>query len=231
MQIKLDNRLQAAADLVLPGKPAADIGTDHNYLPVYLVINKICPSVIATEKARIPYKNALQLVDLLSLHKQISVRRGDGLTVLRPGEVASIVIAGMGGYLIADILEKAPQILAMTERLILQPQKNADVLRLWLADHGWTIVRESIALEHGFYYVVIAAEPGVMTLTSEQAVFGPCLLAEPHPLLREYLKLKLTDLLALLEQLELEPGDAVAVRRGQLREQMACIEQILSNLR
>ena len=107
MQIKLDARLLAAAALVLPGKAAADIGTDHNYLPVYLVKNGICPYVIASDKAPQPYENACQLVELLSLTRQISVRLGDGLQVLEPGEAATVVMTGMGGRLMMDILANA----------------------------------------------------------------------------------------------------------------------------
>lgn len=230
MQIKLDGRLQAAADLVLSGKPAADIGTDHNYLPVYLVINGICPTVIATDKAMMPYRNAVQLVDLLSLHKQITVRRGDGLDVIAPGEAATIIIAGMGGQLIIDILDKAPQVLQRAERLVLQPQKNVDALRRWLAEHGWKIMEESIAVDNGFYYVIIAAEHGEMQLNDDEAMYGPRLLAVPHPLLDKYLHLKRVDLLALIERLEAEPGEAAYLRLEQLRGQAARINDILNNL-
>ena len=82
MLVKLDDRLKAVADLVLPGKTAADIGTDHNYLPVFLVQNNICEHVIASDRADGPYRNAASLVKRLALEDKIKVRLGEGLEVL-----------------------------------------------------------------------------------------------------------------------------------------------------
>jgi len=229
MQVKLNARLLSVAKLVLPGKAAADIGTDHSYLPVYLVINGICPAVIATDKARGPYDNACQLVDLLSLSRQIDMRFGEGLKVLQPGEAATITIAGMGGYVIRDILENSPGVVALAERLVLQPQKNAAMLRKYLQDCGWRIVAEDIAFDHGFYYEIIAAEPGSMELTEDQALFGPCLLSQPHPLLPQYLGLKLADMQTLVDQLEGKDGLEAGERRRILNGLIAQIEYILGH--
>lgn len=229
MQIKLNERLLSVAKLVLPGKTAADIGTDHSYLPVYLVINGVCPAVVATEKARGPYDNACQLVELLSLSRQIDVRLGDGLAVLQPGEAATICMAGMGGYVIRDILEASLAVVDAAERLVLQPQKNAAMLRRYLQQSGWRIVAEDIAFDHGFYYEVIAAEPGKMSLSEDQALFGPCLLSQPHPLLPQYLGLKLADMQTLVDQLEGKEGSEAQERRQALHLLIAQIERILGN--
>jgi len=209
MQIKLNSRLKSVANLILHDLPAADIGTDHSYLPVYLVVNGICPKVIATEKSRGPYDNAYQLVELLSLNHQIDMRFGSGLTVLEPGEAASVAMAGIGGHVIRDILEERPQIATASKRLILQPQKNAPMLRQYLQQSGWRIVAEDIAFDNGFYYEIIAAERGKMELSEDEALFGPCPLGEPHPLLPQYLGLQLADMQTLLAQLkEKESKDA-----------------------
>ena len=230
MQVKLDNRLKAVADLVLPGKPAADIGADHNYLPVYLVLNGICPYVIASDRARGPYNNACQLVDLLSLSRQIDVRLGDGLSVIKPGEVATITIAGMGGFLIQDILQDAPAVLMQAERLVLQPQKNSSSLRLWLMDNDWQIVAEDLAYDNGFYYEIIAVEHGKMTLTDDQLEFGPCLLGKPHPLMHDYLSLKLNDLRMLSERVCEQDGEPAKLRLVQLKKYIKNIETIIETL-
>lgn len=228
MQIKLNERLLAVAKLVLPGRPAADIGTDHSYLPVYLVVNGVCPAVIATEKARGPFDNACQLVELLSLGRKIDMRLGPGLTVLKPGEAATISIAGMGGRVIRDILDSSPEVAAASQRLVLQPQKNAPLLRQYLQQSGWRIVAEDIAFDHGFYYEVMAAEPGTMQLTEEEALFGPCLLGQPHPLLPQYLGLQLADMQTLLDQLEGRTGVEAAERRAALQCKVEKIENILT---
>jgi tRNA (adenine22-N1)-methyltransferase len=228
MQIKLNERLLAVAKMVLEGQPAADIGTDHSYLPVYLIINGVCPSVIATEKARGPFDNACQLVELLSLNRLIDMRLGPGLTVLKPGEAATITMAGMGGRIICDILETSAQVAQASRRLVLQPQKNAPMLRQYLQQNGWRIVAEDIAFDHGFYYEVIAAQPGAMQLTEDEALFGPCLLAQPHPLLPQYLGLQLADMQTLLAQLEDKTGSEAAKRRSALLNKVKKIESILA---
>ena len=228
MRIKLNERLLAVAKLVLPGCAAADIGTDHSYLPVYLIVNGICPAVIATEKARGPFDNACQLVELLSLTSQIDMRLGPGLTVLAPGEAATITLAGLGGCVIRDILADSPEVVAASRRLVLQPQKNVSMLRQYLQQSGWRIVAEDIAFDHGFYYEIIAAEPGAMTLTEDEILFGPCLLGQPHPLLPQYLGLQLADMQTLLDQLEGKEGGEAEERRAILKNKVEKIGNILA---
>ncbi len=231
MQIHLDNRLLSVAKLVLPGKAVADIGTDHNCLPVYLVMNGISPKVIASDKARGPFNNACQLVELLSLDKQIDMRFGDGLQILRPGEVTTICISGMGGHLISNIIADSLDVAVTTKRLVLQPQNNISSLRRYLVDNGWRIVAEDIAVDRGFYYQIIAAERGAMQLSDEQAEFGPCLLANKHPLLFEYMQLKLADLCALIDQISDKQGPNVQERLQVLLLKANQIEYILGKLR
>lgn len=227
MQIHLDNRLLAVAKLVVPGKAVADIGTDHNCLPVYLVMNDISPKVIASDKARGPFNNACQLVELLSLDKQIDMRFGDGLQILRPGEVTTVCISGMGGHLIANIIDDALDVAVTTKRLVLQPQNNISSLRRFLVGNGWQIVAEDIVIDRGFYYQIMAAERGAMKLSDEQAEFGPCLLAARHPLLGEYMALRLADLQALIEQINDKPGENVRQRLQVLRSKAEQIRDLL----
>jgi len=228
MQVKLNERLLAVAKLMLRGQPAADIGTDHSYLPVYLIINGVCPAVIATEKARGPFNNACQLVELLSLDRKIDMRLGPGLTVLKPGEAATVAMAGMGGHVIRDILEASPEVAATSQRLVLQPQKNVPLLRQYLQQSNWRIVEEDIAFDHGFYYEIIAAEPGSMQLREDEVLFGPCLLGRPHPLLSQYLGLQLADMQSLLDQLEGKAGSEAEERRVNLQNRVNRIQNILA---
>ena len=216
MKIKLDERLSAVVSFVLSGKPIADIGTDHAYLPVYIAINDICPYVIAIDKRQMPYNKASKLVDLLALQNRIFVRMGDGLNALYPGEVSTVTIAGLGGQLIINILmQDTKEVLSKVERLVLQPQKNVDTLRQWLSENSWCITGEKMAYDDGFYYPVICAEPGKMQLNNVQKIYGPCLLKNPTPRFRDYLRQKLTNLDALIQQLEQKEG-AEAI--GRLKE-------------
>lgn len=229
MQIELSHRLDKVAGMVIPGKVAADIGADHAYLAVYLVINKICPRVIATDRVRGPLLSAIQLVELLSLDKYIDIRLGEGLEVLEAGEAATICIAGMGGSTIRSILHASTDVVAQTQRLVLQPQRNIADLRYYLAENGWKIISEEIVMDSGFYYQIMAAEKGQMTLTEEEAEFGPLLLAQNHPLLSSYLKLRIADHNTLIERLRSLDGADIQARIEELSQRVVVMEKLLAN--
>jgi len=201
VKIKLSNRLAAVASLVLPGQPAADIGTDYGYLPVFLVVEGICPFVVASDRAKAPLSRSRQLVELLGLDSSIDLRLGDGLNVLSPGEVKTVCIAGVGGNTICDILAEKSDVAEKVTRFVLQPQRNASILRRYLVAHGYKIVVEDLACDDGFYYEILAAEHGEMLLNENEADFGPLLLQNKHPLLDEYLALKKKDMERLIEGL------------------------------
>ena len=198
---KFPRRLTAAADMVLPDAPAADIGSDHMHLPVYLIKQGICPYVIATDKAASPCINGAAYISSLGLADKIDIRCGDGLAVLKPGEAATIIITGMGGCLIKSILAAAPKVAASGKRLVLSPQKNPDVLRYFLAETGWRIVEEKMVKEDDIWYPLIAAQRGRMKLNAAEAEFGPYLLAQGTPEFRHYLQHKTDVLSALIRQL------------------------------
>ena len=228
MLVKLDDRLKAVADLVLPGKTAADIGTDHNYLPVFLVQNNICEQVIASDRADGPYRNAASLVKRLALEDKIKVRLGEGLEVLNPGEAATIIIAGMGGRLMIDILAAAPAILTAADRLVLQPQKDLPAVRCWLADHRWSIVKETMALDSGIYYTALAAEHGQMKLSQDEIDFGPCLIAEHPQLWIDYLQLRLEDIEQLVGKLAQHDSGEIRRRQQSLQQERKRIIDLLA---
>ena len=198
MRIKLSNRLQAVARQIPAGLRVADVGTDHGYLPVYLVVNDIAPKVIASDRGKRPLDSARQLISLLSLENQIDVRLGDGLSVLQPDEAEVICLAGMGGVAIKEIISAGLPLAQAAKRLVLQPQRNVPAVRRFLVANGFKIVAEDLAEDDGFYYEIIAVEPGLMELTEQEADFGPLLLRDGHPLFKDFLILKETDLTQLL---------------------------------
>jgi tRNA (adenine22-N1)-methyltransferase len=231
MRIKLSNRLQTVAKHIPPGLRVADIGTDHGYLPVYLAVNDLSPHVIATDRGKGPLASAEQLVSLLSLENKVSTRLGDGLAVIEPGEVDVICIAGMGGMAMKEIIENGMAVAKSAKRLILQPQRNVSAVRRFLAESGFKIVAEDLAEDDGFYYEIIVVEQGEMQLSDTEAEFGPLLLANGHPLLEGFLRLRELDMTRLLESMSENNSPDSLRRKQQLEEEISRIGKVIGELK
>jgi tRNA (adenine22-N1)-methyltransferase len=143
--------------MVRQGSRAADIGTDHAKLPVMLRTLGISPYVIATDVREGPAAAAAAAVERAGLRDTVEVRLGDGLSVLWPGEAEDLIIAGMGGENIADILHRAPFVRDTRYRLLLQPMTKPETLRSWLFDNGFVIEREEVARENSRLYTILQA--------------------------------------------------------------------------
>lgn len=185
---KLSPRLQTLAGLVPMGASVADIGTDHAYLPIYLVEQGVALRAIGSELNPGPYQAAQKAVAGVNLTEHIDIRRGNGLETIKPGEVDTVVIAGMGGGTITEILGNHQDVLDHVQRLILQPMIGSAQLRSWLIKQGWSIVAEDLVEDEHRIYEVIVAEPGPTTNIDEIILeIGPRLLATGHPLLARHL--------------------------------------------
>ena len=157
--IKLDTRLKMAAEEVRKGKRIADIGTDHAYLPAYLIENGICPSAIAADIGKGPLENAKKVVSSSKdLSDKIELRLSDGLKEIEENEIDDIIIAGMGGILIAEILSAAPWVKNESKRLILQPMSHAEDVRKYLCENGFEIIKEKASTDGKHNYILIVAE-------------------------------------------------------------------------
>lgn len=177
--ITLDKRLSAVAALVRQGSRLADIGTDHAYLPVYLVQSGVCPSAIASDIGEGPLEAARRTVTENGLTREIALRLGDGLSTVSAEEIDDIAIAGMGGETIAAILEAAPWVQNEGVRLILQPMTRAEDLRRWLLSHGFTVSEEHLIRDKHHLYPVLAAEyTAAPVCEDEVAIYGGFFTAE-----------------------------------------------------
>ena len=153
----LDARLAMVAACIRPGSRLADIGTDHAYLPVWLVEAGICPSAIASDLRPGPLESARRTVEAAGLSDRISLRLGDGLSTVRPGEAEDIAIAGMGGETIAAILAAAPLVQDKAVRLVLQPMSRAEELRRFLLENGFSLLAERLVTDGTHLYPVMTA--------------------------------------------------------------------------
>lgn len=230
MQIKLSKRLTKIIEMITLGSTVADIGTDHGYLPVHLVINGISPRVIATDVNEQPLASAAKLVTFLVLEKKIDLRLGDGLSILVPGEVETIVIAGIGASNELKILEESPQILNSTNRLILQPMRGTPKIRAWLVKHGWRIIDEELVLEDHIFYEIIAAEKGNSVLSIDEVENGPMLLKKKHPLLKEFIKEKIETLELIDKSLEKSTNLNTKGQKQDIIEQINDLKRVITCL-
>ena len=151
MQVKnISKRLEKVASFVPQGDKILDVGSDHAYLPIYLIQQGRIVSAVAGEVVEGPYQSAVANVRDNGLSDKISVRLANGLAAFDVGDqIDDIVIAGMGGRLIADILERGSTKLASVRRLILQPNNREDELRRWLCGHDFQIIKEALVEENG----------------------------------------------------------------------------------
>ena len=213
--MQLDARLAAIAALVPHGTTLADIGADHAYLAATLVLHGHAPRAVVGDLSAGACEAARRTVGTQRLTQQIDVRQGDGLSVLLPGEAESIVIAGMGGALITDILAGAQDILGDVGTLVLQPMNGAEKLRRWLYAHDWTIERETLARAGGHLYEIIRAVHGHTEMPDEALLhIGPQIVQQRDPLLGEHIARKAARLARAAEGME---GSAEACQSAEYR--------------
>lgn len=153
----LDSRLSAVAKLVRKNSILADIGTDHAYLPVYLIKNNIIESAIASDIGKGPLLNAKKTVDKYGFTDKIQLRLSDGLKNFRPNEVNEISVAGMGGLLISQFINETEWLKSEEIHLILQPMTHTEDLRKALYDNGFHIDKELVAKDTDKLYIVLSA--------------------------------------------------------------------------
>ena len=222
METKLSRRLEAVASYVPQGARLADVGSDHAYLPLFLVEQGRIDFAIAGEVVQGPYQSALQNVEQAGQSDKISVRLANGLAAVElDDQVSTVTIAGMGGRLIAEILEDGKDKLGSVERLVLQPNNREDDVRRWLLAHDFQLVAEEILEENDKIYEILVAEKGNVGLTADQLRFGPYLLEEQSATFQKKWLKELDKLTYALEQVPLErlaDRSAISQKIQQIQE-------------
>lgn len=231
---KLSERLSTVANYVPKGSKLADIGSDHAYLPCYLTKKEIVVSAIAGEVVEGPYESAQKQVAAEGLSNRISVRMGDGLDVLNPGEADCITIAGMGGTLITNILDRGKEKLSTVKCLVLQPNIGAITIRKWLISNNWELTAEEILEEDGKIYEVLVAEKGdplkpYSNEREKELLLGPFLLSKRGEAFQKKWGLELTNWQRIYKQLEsASPSEDIMKKREELSKLINQVEEVLN---
>jgi len=226
-EIKLSKRLKAVADYVDKGARLADIGSDHAYLPTYLVQKNEVEFAVAGEVVKGPFEIAKNHVAQANLKENIQVRLANGLAAIENvDKIDTIVIAGMGGILISEILEAGKGKLSSVKRLILQANNHEDTLRQWLIEHQFVIKAEQILLEAGKFYEIIVAEPTTNenpVLSANDLLFGPFLSKEKSVIFQQKWQKELNTLNKIIDRLP----DEQTEKREEVLTEIAKIKEVL----
>ncbi len=170
--MELSPRLLKIASLVPYGATLADVGTDHGYIPLYLFENKKITHAIAMDVNPMPLKKAEDNITAAGYAEFCEFRLSDGVEKLNIDEADTIVIAGMGGLLIRDILARGNDVIGQNTRLLLQPMIAAPELRLYLFENGFLIEDEYVVREENKYYNIISAVRGNAEFTDADIYVG-----------------------------------------------------------
>jgi len=227
----LSNRLKHISDLVTEVKSIVDVGTDHAYIPIYLVKNNIVRSAIASDINKGPVDKAKKNVKAYVLEDKITCRLGGGLTTVSPKEVEVAIIAGMGGNLIRDIIEDSMEVFKELSYAILQPVQNPEVLREYIYKKGFTILDETIVKDEDKYYEIIKVKYDKSKKAVDPIYYeiSEILLKKKDPIFKEYVEYKLNKYNRVYENLKEETELAIK-RKSELETIIEKLKEFLQCL-
>ena len=230
--VELSKRLRRIASFVKSGSRIADIGTDHGFLPIFLAQSGVVAHAVAMDIRKGPLARAEEHVNEYGLTKVIETRLSDGLEKLAAGEADTVIIAGMGGPLMLEILERGMEVVSSIDCFILSPQSDWNGFRKGLRKMGFVQDREDMVFEDGKYYLIteVRFAPEEAAAVSGQELddrFGPFLLTEKHTVLRKYLEWQRGILKGILHKLAESNAGKAAERELEVKEELAFVEEAL----
>lgn len=232
--MELSKRLQAVADLLSNGLVVADVGTDHGYIPIYLIETEKCPKALAMDINEGPLVRAKEHIAAHQLSDMIEVRQSDGVKALRIGECETVVVAGMGGALAVKIMTEGAAIFKSLKEFVLQPQSELDKVRLFLYENGYDIIEEEMVLEDGKYYPMMKVVNGnAQQYNIAELRYGRRLLQKKHPVLKAFLEKEFSSKQTIIKKLQLEligceANIHIQKRVLELEEEINCIRFALN---
>ncbi|AXU27482.1 TPA: tRNA (adenine(22)-N(1))-methyltransferase TrmK [Clostridioides difficile] len=228
--MKLTDRLLKIASLVSDGKKIADIGTDHGYIPVYLLKEGRIPFAVLADVNKGPLDNAHKEVIQNNLLDKVDLRLGSGIEILEIGEVEEVIIAGMGGILISELLEAKKEVAHNVEKLILQPMQAQEELRYYLLNNGYEILEEVLVREDfRIYEIIVAKYTGKNTIIEDEIYYevGIKLLENKDSLFNDFIEKKIKTYSSIVNKLEGKNGEAIDKKRKESEVAIKKLENLI----
>ena len=221
MNINLSKRLLCMAEKINKGEIVADVGTDHGYIPVWLISRGICQRVIASDIKAGPLQTAVRTAKNAGMEDKIDFRLCAGLDGYTSDEFDTAIIAGMGGETIISILQAAPW--AKSKKLIIQPQSKLPELRRWLFENDYKIFNAELVYDTGRIYLVWVVGEGKEDCDKFSDVLDYQLIENHDPLLRSYIEGLIKRELKILNGME----KSAIVCGDEIRSKKELIEKLI----
>lgn len=229
--MNLSIRLQTLAEWIKPGLRLADVGTDHGYVPIYLVEKGLIPYAIALDINEGPLSKADAHIREHGLNKHIETRLSDGLKELKRGEADTILIAGMGGPLMKKILIEGQHALDDVQELILQPQSEIEAFRRFIHDFGYRIIDEQMVEDDHKFYTMMKVEKGFERYDLDMDyLYGKKLIDKKDPVLKAFLIKNIASCEAIHDHLETVDSEKTRERLISLTEEIRLQKEVLDLL-
>ncbi len=226
--MELSKRLQAVADLVSEGLVVADVGTDHGYIPIYLIETKKSPKAFAMDVNKGPLLRAKEHIAEHGLDACIETRLSDGVRALKKDECDCVVVAGMGGALTIKIMEEGKDIFRNLKEFVLQPQSELHKVRAYLYQNAYSIVEENMVLDDGKFYPMFRVINGqAREYHAIELCYGKLLLEQKNAVLKNFLEKEKAVKELILSNLEQSFGEHIETRRKEIQEELEGIEYAL----
>ena len=224
--MKLSKRLQTIADFVKKGAVVADIGTDHAHIPIYLIKNNIISKAYACDINKGPLEKAKENINYYGV-KNIELRLSNGLEKLKSDEADTVIIAGMGGELIIDILEKGRRFFESKRKFILSPHTKIDEVRKFLLSNGFEITKEDMCIDEGKFYTVIEVKytENKEMYSETELLYGKYLIENKHPVLLRFLKKEEAKYISILLNIGLNEE-----RKTEFRHRLDIIKETINEM-
>lgn len=221
----ISKRLKCIENLIDSCEVVADIGTDHAYLPIDLIKQKICIRAIASDINRGPVQKARKNISQENMNKYIECRLGPGLSTIKCNEANVLIIAGMGGNLIRDIVETGIDVFKTAEYAVLQPVQNPEILRKYIYERGFSVINEELCFDENKYYEIIKVkyDNKPRKLDDIDYEISKILFNNKHKLLKKYICYKIEKYGKILSNIN-DPGELAQERRIKLQEKLEKLE-------